>query len=554
MQRFKPFAWLLLGLAPSLATAQGPASPQDAVRRAIQTNPEVQARWNQFRAARDEQDVARGGLRPRLDLNLEAGQHRRDDLSGRNAGYRQSGGNLVLSQLLFDGNALREEVGRLGHQAQARYFEFVDASQNMALDALRAHADVLRYRDLVRLARENYVQHKLLADQIADRVRVGAGRRVDVEQATGRVALAESNLLTEVSNLHDVSARYQRLVGTVPPQVLDAMPARPGEELQLDLPAALDLALRRNPGFVAAVKNVEAAKAAASGARSGMAPRFDLRARNDWSRRSEAGFGSGRDTAVEILMTVNLFKGGSDAAAVRQQANQLLAAQDLRDKACRDIRQALAIAYHDARRLREQVTYLEQHKRSTELARAAYRQQFDINQRSLLDLLDTENEYFQASRALVDAQYNQDLAYARIHAALGDLLATLNASREGLADAREDMDGLVPPEAVAACPAEALPVAESLDRTALQAEVVAARARMRQPGAAAASAAADAAAVVHVPAAATVAAGPVTAVAALPTAAESTPIKLVLSTSLGSRGARDVEGKMLVQSARNAGQ
>jgi len=70
---------------------------------------------------------------------------------------------------------------------------------------------VLRYRELSTLAQENFAQHEQVFNQIQQRVQAGVGRRVDLEQAGGRLALAQSNLLTDASNLHDVSARYSAL-------------------------------------------------------------------------------------------------------------------------------------------------------------------------------------------------------------------------------------------------------------------------------------------------------------------------------------------------------
>ena len=124
------------------------------------------------------------------------------------------------------------------------------------------------------------------------------------------------------------------------------------------------------------------------------------------------------------------------------------------------MRQTLAIAYNDVVRLNEQMGYLDQHRLSTEVAREAYRQQFDIGQRTLLDLLDTQNEYFEASRAYINAQYNEFLAQARTLASMGRLTESLAVSRPDqptLQDLGQDR-GLLPPEEL--CPFETPAVLE----------------------------------------------------------------------------------------------
>src|SRR5690606_1751879 len=106
----------------------------------------------------------------------------------------------------------------------------------------------------------------------------------------------------------------------------------------------------------------------------------------------------------------------------------------LRDKACIDTRQTVAIAYNDIERLREQLVYRDQHQLSIEKAREAYRRQFDIGQRTLLDLLDTENEYFQARRAYANTEYDMKSAFPRPKACRRALLNHRGLIRADLPD------------------------------------------------------------------------------------------------------------------------
>ena len=136
-----------------------------------------------------------------------------------------------------------------------------------------------------------------------------------------------------------------------------------------------------------------------------------------------------RDSAAELVMNWNLYNGGADQARVRQQVNLISQSEDLRDKACRDVRQTAAIAFNDTRKLTEQLVLLDRNTIAIEKARDAYRQQFDIGQRSLLDLLNSENELYTARRAYANAEYDRALAFARTHAGMSQLTAQLGISR-----------------------------------------------------------------------------------------------------------------------------
>lgn len=416
--------WSLLFLLPLGVSAQ---TLKDAVQQAVLTNPEVAAKAHAFEASDAERDVAFGAFLPRLDLSASVG---RDDYkqpvqtkSNRNST------SVILTQMIYDGFATSNEVDRLDFARRSRFFELYGATEDTTLEVIGAYADVLRYRALVALAEENYVRHRSVFSQISEKANAGVGRRVDMEQAAGRLALAESNLLTDTSNLHDVSARFQRLVG-MPPGANMVMP----DDLNKGIPNNLTDALKiadRNPTLLAAIENVRAANSAAKGRNAAFQPRVDFRLRSDRGDNLSNSFGptgQSQSNTAEFVLSWNLFNGGSDRARLRQYAEQINVTRDLRDKTCRDLRQTLSIAYNDTRKLTEQLTYLDQHQLSIEKARDAYRMQFDIGQRSLLDLLDTENELFQAKRAYVNSDFDLQVAYARTNVGMGHLFSSLGLS------------------------------------------------------------------------------------------------------------------------------
>lgn len=429
MSNLKPIAFAAI-LICQLAQAQVADPLKSAAQRAIQTNPDVTARFNAFRASQSEIDVARGAYYPKVDLNANLGrtEDRVDNRTPVNQSLSRSGVGVSVTQLLWDGYATRSEVGRLDHLKIARYFEFVEASEQTALEAARAHYDVLRFRKLVQLAEDNYVQHKLSNDQIDSRARAGVGRRVDLEQVSARLALAESNLAIEIANLHDVTARYQRIVGEAPPTGIEL-----DAGLKAGLPASaadtLAAATTRNAGVSAAIENLRALRIQAEGQRSAYQPRVEARARASEGKNLGGNFDQRRDTTAEVVMSWNLYNGGSDDARARQLANLITQAEDGRDRACRDVRQTVAIAYNDTRKLVDQIGYLGRNVAAIDKAREAYRQQFEIGQRSLLDLLNADNEVYTSKRAYANAEYELRIAYARTHAGMDTLTSALGLSR-----------------------------------------------------------------------------------------------------------------------------
>ncbi len=454
MPKIKVVLSIALLAALGAGAQAAPVTLQDAVKQAIVGNPDVQARWHDFTASREEQDVARGNYYPRVDMSMGIGRENLTAPNQPSTEYNRHGATLSLSQMLYDGFSTREEVSRLAYAKLTRYYELLDATETTALDATKAYLDVLRYRELSRLAQENLAQHDQYFRQIQQRTQAGVGRRVDLEQAGGRLALAQSNLLTEASNLHDVSARYLRVVGDLPPGEMIA-PALLDQGIPPSVEEALKLAYQGSPAFNAAIENVRSAQAASRGKRANFQPRVDLRASKDLGYNVNGIEGKRDDELIELVLNYNLFKGGSDKALARQYNERLEQARDLRDKACRDLRQTLSIAYKDVGNLGRQLGYLDQHQLSIAKAREAYRKQFDIGQRTLLDLLDTENEYFQSRRAYVNAEYDHALAYARTLEGMGKLLQTLQVGRDGMPSLQELGQDRTEVDAGSQCPAAA---------------------------------------------------------------------------------------------------
>jgi len=345
---------------------------------------------------------------------------------------------LTLTQMLFDGMLTPSEVKRLGFTKLNRYYDLLQASEATALATVQAYTDVVRYRELVQIGTDNYVEHKQSALQLEEGAKAGIRRGADVEQANGRLALAEANLVVELTNLHHASARYLNLVGELPPATLPTL----ADDFRLGvLPATtqalLNDGLAGNPALNAALENARAAKQAVTARNAAMMPRLDLKLAASRESNPQGVMGESRVHGMTLDASGNLYRGGADTARQNQAGALSQQARELQDNACRDARQTLTIAFSDMRSLTDQRRYKDLQRLATEKSREAYRQQFNIGQRTLLDLLDSQTEFVEATRAYVNAHYSQIAAQARTLAGMGRLVAALGAVRTDLPGAKE---------------------------------------------------------------------------------------------------------------------
>lgn len=404
-----------------------------AVKEAMDYQPEIQAKLHAFNAATFDRREAFGGYLPTVDLNGSLGQA--DRQHDNRSWYSRNYAEVSLTQILFDGFRVRNQVAKAEHTSRMRYYELLDEAENKSLEVTGAYLDVLRYREMVRLAQVNLDNHRRVQGQIEQRANRGVSNNADLLQINGRSSLAESNLLTEIANLQTVNARFQRLVGRLPAE--DMAEVASGQfSAPTDVQAVLDEGYANNPSLHAAFENIDVTQSALKAAKSNRYPTFEFGAshgtyknNNSFDNRSP-GVHYGDESIVEIRMKYNLYRGGSDRAAERAAFQRVNQAEDLRDKACIDLRQTASIAHSDIGNLKIKQSALQSHRDGSAKVVNAYREQFDIGRRSLLDVLDSENEAFQAERAYAHGQYDLIAANARTLQSMGKLLNTLAVSAD----------------------------------------------------------------------------------------------------------------------------
>lgn len=340
--------------SPAIAVAQV-GSLEEVVERAVLTHPEVRARFQDFQSTLEGQNVVRGGLLPEVTAQGWTGREWRGSTAHERSGsWNRNGYSLQLRQLLFDGFSTINDVKQLGFEKLSGYFDLLSTVDSLAAQATEAYLDVQRYREMEQLAQDNYRLHEHTLGQIRERQESGVGRGVDLEQANGRLALAQSNLMTESGNLNDVMQRFRRIVGEQPPATLIEAP----DVSSYVTTSTQDFSqsMRNNPAILSKQALVQAAEAGVSSAKGRHMPTLEFRA-GTGKDKGQPGlpYRDAQSSNAQLVLSYNLFRGGADQARVRQTMAQSYAARDVRDYTCRNLQQDLSVAWNNIMRLREQL-------------------------------------------------------------------------------------------------------------------------------------------------------------------------------------------------------
>jgi adhesin transport system outer membrane protein len=370
-------------------------------------------------------DQARAGYYPTLDINGGYGfeysdnpstrartEHGHKDLTREELGFQ-------LRQMLFDGFLTRNEVARTTEATNAEAYGTYGEAELVALDAVRAFLNLLRRSELKTLADENLEIHRTTNDQVKLRSERGVGKKADEEQAISRLARAETNEKAERGNILDANTAFLKVVGKLPGDLEE--PESPQSAMPADIDIAVEQAVANNPILKASEADVKEAAAQKESAESPFWPtlHFEVSGRND----ADLDGVPGQDDEIQAMlrMRYNLFSGGRDDARRKETAALLAQSQDIRDNTHREVVESMRLAWASYETVTSQLDFFAQHRDAAIKTHESYQQQFNIGQRTLLDLLDSANEMYTAKADYANAKYDQMIAMYRILAAIGTL-------------------------------------------------------------------------------------------------------------------------------------
>jgi adhesin transport system outer membrane protein len=432
--RFARSAVLAALLAAGLYPAAQARPLPEVVAETINANPEVQRDRALLRAADRRVDERFAGFLPKIDLDAAGGYEytndpftrartakEPDDDSGRH--LLRTDATLTLRQLVFDGfgTSSRELAAESERRAAER--RIAETSERIASRAVEVYLDVLRTAEQVALAQANLDYHRDIQGKVEARVNQGLNDRLDLVQATARVALAQAGLVRAQGEQRTARARYAEFIGRPPADLL--RPAAEQFRPPASAEAAIEEALRRNPSVAVTAARIDAARAEIDAARAAFYPRLDLEIAGNTGRNVDGVIG--RDSSVTVLLRLryNLFNGFFDDATVERRSAQAAAAAHSDGEARRQVREDTRVAYRNLATAQDRLPPLRDHVASSGRTLADYQGQFDLGRRKLLDLLDAQVENYQARAALVDGEYTLLVAQFRLAFAMGQLRAAL---------------------------------------------------------------------------------------------------------------------------------
>jgi outer membrane protein, adhesin transport system len=319
------------------------------------------------------------------------------------------------------------EVNRNKSRVESAAYKTLGSSEIIGLRAIEAYMNVMRNRELVQLTKDNLDFHVKTQEQIKVRSGGGVGRKSDQEQVDARVALSKANLTAAESNLRDAEIQYARIVGSRPTALVKPTPPD-AATLPKNEEEAMKAAVDNHPILKSAEADLKATEYQQKAAESFMFPRFDAEFGYAKNENLDGQPGANDERYAMLRMRWNIFKGLSDVARVKETGYFKVQAMEVRNRTQRQVDEAVRLSWNALTSVRERLPSLRDHATKSQETRDSYAQQFNLGQRTLLDLLDSENEVYTARSDLLTAEYLEVFARYRLLTDTNQLLTTLGVT------------------------------------------------------------------------------------------------------------------------------
>lgn len=364
---------------------------------ASETSPTVRAALSQARATGFEVEGAGTGMNPRFGVFAEPG-------TGRIRGVGRTGGGdvgLAATQPIYDGDRTRNEVGRQKARLAASNHRVELAQADVALKVSDAYLETLKQQRIAELTEEYVRQIESLRERVVEIVRLDRGRGYDLLQIDSRLNSAQLALAARRGSVQEQWARLDQLTGRHVTS-LERPSSPPPPEASVD--GALE-ALDNHPSVMAARADVEAARRLAARADAWSRPNISVRGRinsPEYPLGEKKWFG-GYD--VGLVSDWNPFDGGAGAANARAAHAQIASAEDQVDATRRELAAEVARDWTQVQARASRAGTLAGLVSGARKVRSAYWEQFQIGKRTMVDLLNAENETYQSAVAVETEQF-----------------------------------------------------------------------------------------------------------------------------------------------------
>lgn len=410
------------------------------------TDPQILEAIKQYESVVAERKIAFSEYLPTIGTELSGGPEWIDDETSSNSSeeFLTAQATLYARQNLFNGFKTSAYVDEVDARIQAAAHEVLNVANDVYLNAAEAYINVVKASELLQIAEENSLTQEKIMRQVREKTDAGFNRVSELYNSESRLALAKGSFLSRQQDLNQALVKFHRQLGRALTADQFVLP-KPAYSLPDNLPDAVDTAFKKHPAIKVAKFNIDTRRHTVEKAKGDYYPSLDLELRGDYSHDTGGEEGEKYQTGAYLTLNYVFFDGGLRKGQKIRDEQQLRKEHQRSYIERRNLNEAVRLAWNimDAEQAKYQ--FLNQHVTLSLKTLDAFKEEYYVGRRTLLDLLNMENEYTDAQLSLADSNFSKLTALYRIMQATGELLevhdtglrASLKLPEDGINDLLE---------------------------------------------------------------------------------------------------------------------
>ena len=402
---------------------------KESVVEVMNTNPVVQERLRNYRATREDLNVAESEYLPSIDFRASLGYTKAGLLKNGNANWNHSvadeeygnyESSLVLTQNLFDGFSTTYKVSYQETRILAAAYDYIEKANDIAYKMTNAYLNVLREYELLQTARENVQINEDIFKKVKDLYDSGLTTDSEVKKIESALSLARSNLTVQKNNNRDKEYNFRRILGRMP-QVAQMQKPDVNVSMPSSVERAAEYAINHNPSLLVSRYNIKGAQSLWKQHQKEFYPKVDLEVSQNFNDVQKSNSFDQPDDRfrARVILSYNLYRGGADSATVQKDVSKINQEVETKRDLKRQVIEALDLSWNAYSMIELQLKDLRDYKKYAEKTLELYKEEYDLGRRSLLDLLTAQNDVINSRAQIIKAEYDYLLSKYRILDAMG---------------------------------------------------------------------------------------------------------------------------------------
>lgn len=417
----------MVGLWVSLITLNTYAdSLPEVVSTVLDTNPGVKERLKNYHAKKAEIGIAQAEYYPTVNLQSAVGKKLtgRFDTNAIHESYTIFQNSLILKQNIFNGFGTNEQVNYKKMQALAAAYSYLDKANDIALDTIKAYIGLQQQIALLKNSQNNVAHHQSTYRKIQKAYDAGLTTLSEVSKIRSALSLSKSNLMLQQNKLLNAQSTFRKIVGNrIDLKKLNRV------DFSVKLPhtekKAETYALAYSPSVLTGKYNVKGAKALYEKSKSSFYPKVDIELSQNYNDNYNEFIGKDDRTQGLLVVSYNLYNGGTDEANKLSTLHKMNQEASIVNDIKRQVIERVTLAWNAYRLSLEQIPFLKQYKAQSQKTLSLYHKEYDVGNRTLLDIISVENDLKRANDELIYTRYNLLQSKYEIMHAMGLTIASV---------------------------------------------------------------------------------------------------------------------------------